>query len=83
MGGANGRATGERADMGTQYIFENLSLSVLVTLLVDHGFTFEQQRNMTMTEMYEIVKRISAGEIKSVADVEAEQKARRQTPAKK
>jgi hypothetical protein len=70
--------------MATQeHVFADMKLSEVLVVLCDHQFTFEGLRSMTMTELYDALKRVNAGEIKSWAEVEAEEKAKRTKAAPK
>jgi hypothetical protein len=59
------------------YVFEELTLGDLLQVLTAHQFSLEGLRAMTMTEIYDGLKRVNAGEIKSFAELDAEDRARK------
>lgn len=58
------------------YNFEQMTLAELLVVLCDHQLTFEQVRAMTMTELYDYLKRVNSGEVKSWKELEAERPSR-------
>ncbi len=56
------------------YVFEELTVSKLFTILLNHQFTFESLRGMTMAQIKDAVHRINEGSIKSNAEVLQEKK---------
>jgi hypothetical protein len=58
--------------MTHDYRIDRILLGDLCRVLLDHGHTFDELRRMTMTEIYDTLKLINDGAIKSRAEVEAE-----------
>lgn len=48
-------------EKSTQNTFEDLTLSDLLTILLNAGYSFEQLRQMTMTQIYAVVKESNDG----------------------
>lgn len=60
--------------MSKHYEWTDMTLREICTVLIEHGIGFDAQRNMRPIDLCAAIEQVNNGELKSLAELEAERK---------